>query len=248
MSELLAKPSYRIELVPTGILGLDSIIGGFIKGRTYLVAGETGTGKTIFSLNFLIGGIRRGEPGVYVIVDESVEDLIAGAKNFGWDLEKYMENNLLSILTLLPDFSERLRGKVMEAIAKSIVRDIGKEVERIGAKRLVIDPVAPLVSLEEKDIIKVREYIRYLILEIERNLGTTNIITSEIPTGTNLLSRFGVEEFLATGIIVLGLRRTSRGYIRTLFVRKMRWLPVQPAVYRFEIVPKIGIVIKEKIN
>lgn len=250
MSEkkVVETKEYKIELVPTGITGLDRIIGGFIKGRTYLVAGETGTGKTLFALNFIVSGIRRGEAGVYVLIDENVEDLIAGAKHFGWDLDKFIDLNFLSIMTLVPDFSEKFKGKAMEAVARSIVKSIEQEVERINAKRLVIDPVAPLISLEEKDVIKVREYIRYLILELERTVGTTTIITSEIPTGTNLLSRFGVEEFLASGVIVLGLEKTYTGIIRTMFIRKMRWLPVKPSVYRFEIVPKVGIVLREKIS
>ena len=235
-----------LEVVPTGITGLDKVIRGFIKGRIYLVAGETGTGKTIFSLNFLIGGVRRGEPGVYVLIDERVEDLLAGAKAFGWDLERLIDQDMLSVMTLLPEFSEKFKEKTIEATARSIARDIGTEVRRIGAKRLVIDPIAPLVS-GEKDMVRVREYVRELMFRIEQEVGTTTVVTSEIPTGTAALSRFGVEEFLASGIIVLGIRREINRYVRTMFIRKMWWLPVHPSVYRFEIVPRVGIVVKERI-
>ena len=248
MSETAIKVKEKvIELVPTGIIGLDKVIGGFIKGRTYLVAGETGTGKTIFSLNFLIGGIRRGEAGIYVLVDERVEDLLAGAQSFGWNLRELIDKNLLSIMTLSPEFSEKFKNKTVEAIAKSIARDIGLEVKRINAKRLVIDPIAPLIS-GEKDLIRVREYVRELMFRIEQDVKTTTIVTSEVPTGSNMLSRFGVEEFLASGVIVLGLRKELNRYIRTMHIRKMRWLPVHPSTYRFEIVPKLGIVIKERID
>lgn len=248
MSESVVKvESKEIEIVPTGIIGLDKVIMGFIKGRTYLVAGETGTGKTIFSLNFLIGGIRRGETGIYVLVDERVEDLLAGAKYFGWNLRDLIDKDLLSIMTLLPEFSERFKNKTVEAIARSIARDIGLEVKRINAKRLVIDPIAPLIS-SERDLTRVREYVRELIFRIEEEVKTTTIVTSEIPTGSNALSRFGVEEFLASGIIVLGLKRELNRYIRTMHIRKMRWLPVYPSTYRFEIVPKVGIVVKERIE
>jgi len=232
-----------LPLVKTGIEGLDEIIGGFIRGRTYLVAGETGTGKTLFSLSFLVYGAMNGEPGVYLLVDEDYDDLIRGARAFGWDLEYLVKNDLLSVLTLLPDFPERVRKKSVDTIVNSIVSSIEEEVARLNAQRLVIDPVAPLV-VGETDLVRVREYIRNLVITIEKELGTTTIITSEVPTGSNQLSRFGVEEFLAAGVIVLGLQRVGNKFYRTMFIRKMRWRPVQPAIYYFDIVPGRGIVVK----
>jgi len=238
----------KLELVKTGIEGLDEIIGGgLIKGRTYLVAGETGTGKTIFSLNFLIYGALHGEPGVYLLVDEDYEDLIAGAHAFGWDLEVLINNNMLSVLTLLPDFVEKMKDKPIDTIVRSIVYNIASEAKRIGARRLVIDPVAPLI-LGESDISWVREYIRSLLINIEKTIGTTNIVTSEIPTGSNQLSRFGVEEFLAAGVFVLKLEERDGEFRRTLIIRKMRWRPVPPSAYRFEIVSGRGIIVKERIG
>lgn len=233
-----------MELVETGIEGLDKLIGGgFIKGRTYLVAGETGTGKTIFALNFLLHGASRGEPGAYLLVDEEYESFIEGAKAFGWDLEPLIKADMLSVVTLLPDFVERVRSKPVETIVDSIVESLREEVERIGATRLVIDPIAPLVVGEESQV-KMREYVRSLLISIERKLRTTTLVTSEIPTGSSQLSRFGVEEFLATGVLVLGLRNLGGRFARTIWIRKMRWSPAEPAMYEFEIVPGKGIVVK----
>ena len=241
-------PPPPLILTPTGIEGLDEIIGGgFIKGRTYLVAGETGTGKTIFSLNYLVYGASIGEPGVYLLVDEDYEDFIGGALSFGWDLEALIKKNLLSVLTLLPDFAEKMKDKPIETIVKSLVFNLKTEAMRIGAKRLVIDPVAPLI-MGERDPTWTRSYIRNLVISIEKEIGTTNIITSEIPTGSNALSRFGVEEFLAAGVIVLGIERVKGEFLRTLFVRKMRWRPVKPAMYLFKIETGRGIVVNGKIK
>jgi len=233
----------KVELVKTGIEGLDPLIGGgFIKGRTYLVAGETGTGKTIFALNYLLHGAMRGEPGVYLLVDEEYDNFVAGARSFGWDLEILIKRGALSVVTLLPAFVERVKSKPVETIVNSIVESLREEVERIGAQRLVIDPIAPLVVGEE-DVVRMREYVRSLLTSIERRLGTTTLITSEVPTGTLKLSRFGVEEFLASGVIVLTLRRVGGRFVRALWVRKMRWRPAEPALYPFEIVPGKGIVV-----
>ncbi len=229
---------------PTGIDKLDEILGGgLIRGKTYLVAGETGTGKTIFALSFIVYGAALDEAGVYVTVDEDVESFMLGAKAFGWDLEKLVEKGRLSIVSPSEDFIDRIRRKDPDAVAKSLVRDISDVVERIGAQRLVIDPIAPLVCME-KDIQVLREFTRILITRLEREVRCTTLITSEIPSGSLSLSRFGVEEFLASGVFVLGLIRRGSRFIRTLTIRKMRWLPVKPTVYEFEIVPGRGIVIK----
>jgi circadian clock protein KaiC len=238
---------YGYQLAKTGIEGLDEIIGGLLRGRTYLVTGETGTGKTLFSLSFLINGAEIGEPGIYVLVDEEYDDFLNGAYDFGWDLEKYISTGRLQILTLMPDFVERMRNKPAETVVMSIVDNIARYARQIGAKRLVIDPVAPLV-VNEGDVAWTREYIKSLIINLEKRIGTTNIIVSEIPTGSTSLSRFGVEEFLAAGVFVLGIERMGSEFVRTLFLRKMRWRPVPPGLYEFEIVKGKGIVVKGKLS
>ncbi|MEM0223281.1 MAG: ATPase domain-containing protein [Thermofilum sp.] len=235
------------EIVKTGIEGLDERIGGLLKGRTYLVTGETGTGKTLFSLTFLIRGIEMGDPGIYLLVDEEYDDFVKGAYDFGWDLEKYIQSGQLQILSLMPDFIDRMRDKSAETVVMSIVQGIQEHARRLGAKRLVIDPVAPLI-VKEQDVAWTREYIKSLIINIEKKIGTTSIIVSEIPTGSQSLSRFGVEEFLAAGVFVLGLERVGNEFARTLFIRKMRWRPVPPEIYTFNIVKGKGITVVGKLS
>ncbi|MEM1508682.1 MAG: ATPase domain-containing protein [Thermofilaceae archaeon] len=232
-----------MDLVETGIEGLDPLIGGgFIKGRTYLIAGETGTCKTLFALNYILHGASRGENGIYLLVDEEYESFVDGALAFGWDLNPLMEQGRLSVMTILPDFIERVRSKSIDTIVESIVGSLRDEVKRTHATRLVIDPIAPLV-VEGESVVKMREYVRNLVVSIERDLKTTTLVTSEIPTGTAQLSRFGVEEFLATGVFVLGLRNVGGRNVRTIWVRKMRWRPAEPAVYQFDVIPGKGIVV-----
>lgn len=234
-----------MELVETGIEGLDEVIGGgFIRGRTYLVAGETGTGKTLFALNYLLYGASKGENGVYLLVDEEYESFVEGAKAFGWDLEPLIKQGQLYVVTLLPDFIERVKSKPVETVVDSIVEDLREAVEQVGAERLVIDPIAPLVVGEES-VVKMRDYVRSLLVNIEKKIGATTLVTSEIPTGSVQLSRFGVEEFLAAGVFVLGLRYIGNKYVRTLWIRKMRWRPAEPAVYEFEIKPGQGVVVRK---
>lgn len=235
------------DIVKTGVEGLDERIGGLLRGRSYLVTGETGTGKTLFSLTFLIQGIQMGEPGIYILVDEDYDDFVKGANDFGWDIESLIGQGMLNVLTLMPDFVEKLKNKPASTVVDSIVYSILEETRRIQAKRLVIDPIAPLM-VNEGDVAWTREYIKNLIINLEKRIGTTNIIVSEIPTGSTALSRFGVEEFLAAGVFVLGLEKVKNTFYRTLFIRKMRWRPVPPDIYVFDIQRGKGVVVKDKLS
>jgi len=228
----------------TGNPDLDRLFeGGFEKGKTYLVAGETGCGKTIFALQYLLHGIRNDEPGIYVTIDERPEVLVRDARRFGWDLVTPQQEGKLIILPVRQYFTSKMWGKDMDTIVTNIVSELNKAAKAIGAKKLAIDPVAPLVTTSTSEISWVREYIRSMLFSIEEKLGTTTLVTSEIPTGGDSISRYGVEEFLASGIMILGLMKDGGKIARTLFVRKMRWTAVDPTIYTFIIQRGKGISI-----
>ncbi|MCI4439013.1 hypothetical protein JHC27_04095 [archaeon] len=134
----------------------------------------------------------------------------------------------------------------MAETVKEVINELKRHVGRIKAKRLVVDPVAPLLG-EVVDVSWTRDYIRALVSAIERFLGTTTIITSEIPTSSNALSRFGVEEFLASGIIRLSIEKIDFMNVRTITVRKMRWTKVDLMPYVYEIKPGEGIVVGDPL-
>ncbi|MBO3841011.1 MAG: recombinase RecA [Candidatus Brockarchaeota archaeon] len=238
-----------VRRVSTGNQAIDEILeGGFESGKTYLLAGEAGTGKTIFSLQYLLYGAKNNEPGIYVTIDERPEMLVRDVRNFGWDLQPLVETRKLAILPVRRYFTSKMWGREMDAIVNNIIEELDKRRREIGAKRLVIDPIAPLVTTYSNEVAWVREYIRSLIFSIEEKLGVTTVITSEVPTGENMMSRYGVEEFLASGVIILSISRVGNSIIRTMFIRKMRWTAVNPIIYRFEIERGRGIVLKEPLS
>jgi len=256
-----APASYSIEIpeqqllelgsfdyVSTGIPELDAALGGgFIRGKTYLVAGETGAGKTIFSVQFLLtGALQYNEPGVYVAVDEPTEQLLKGLKRFGWDVTELVRKRMLSFLDMRPHFSKiYLREERRKIEPRFVIEGILNHVKKVKAKRLVIDPIAPLIyGGTQEDVLYVREFLRELVFAIERMETVTTVMTSEVPTGSKLLSRFGVEEFLASGILVLGLEDIGGNAVRVLYVRKARWAPAKPVKFIFDIEAGKGIVIK----
>jgi len=236
--------SERMPRIKTGIEGLDILTGGGLPaGRTYLVAGESGTGKTIMSLQYIYNGVEYGDSGVYVTIDESPSHILEDAYSIGWDLEKLIDENKLLMVEFTPLFSD-----TMKIDADKVLDELRGLISQVDAKRLVIDPIAPLVlrGTEMMDMMAaqmvVRNYIRRLIMGLDE-FNVTTLATSEIPTGTNRLSRYGVEEFLASGVIVLRLRRMNGNFVRELYIRKMRGVNHSLNVCNFVIQYGKGIVI-----
>ncbi len=230
---------------PTGIEGLDRLIGGgFLTGKVYLISGESGTGKTVLGLQYLYHGLLRGENGIYISGDEKASHLVVDARSLGWDLNKYITEKRLRLLDVAPYFADIRAGKKKELDVRSVVNDLTKYVKSISAKRVVIDPIAPLVFVPEHYAF-VQEYVRDFIFAIEDHLGCTIVITADIISGTASLSRFGMEEFVSKGVIVLGMAMRDGKRVRTLTLKKMRSTPTDIGDHVFEILPDLGIVIKD---
>ena len=224
--------------VSTGVKGLDELIGGgFEKGKAYLVTGETGTGKTVFSLQFLLDGISKGEPGIYATMDQTPDHIIEDAASFGWDVEEHVQEKEFIFL----DATRPGKGEDSSFIRQSFFSELKTYTHEYEGRRVVLDPIVPFASVSG-DYIDIRENVRKIIRTLEENHCTT-IITTEIPPGSSALSTLGVEELFVHGIIVLGLHRQINGLSRTLLVRKMRGTPIDLTYYTYSFVPNEGIVI-----
>ncbi len=216
-----------MKRVPTGITGLDELMeGGIPEGRSILVSGGTGTGKTIFSTQFIYTGAKKyGEPGVYVTLDERPELIREDMLRFGWDLKKMEENKLIQILDGsvakigIPSeetFSLPTTGFDLDKLLLEIMRSI----KRVGAKRVVVDSIPGLgMNFEnENDIRKAVLKIAYLLART----GVTSVLVSEVQEGDNRYGKYGVEEFVVDGVIVLHYMGIGTQRNRTLHIRKMR--------------------------
>jgi KaiC/GvpD/RAD55 family RecA-like ATPase len=225
--------------VPTGIVELDGLIeGGLRRGKSYLVVGEPGTGKTVFGLQFLVNGLMEKEKGLYVAIDEKPADVLEQAASLGWDLGPFIDSKEFVILDASAYFSGA--GDSQKKIdVQRVVTDLNAYITRMGATRLVIDPVGPLLFNREATS-RAPDQARTLFYGLQATGNTTNLLTT-YSVERNVR---GLEEYLVAGTIVLEMELINSRFVRTLTVEKMRSTALAPAQYLFNIVADRGIVLQ----
>ena len=231
---------HGIKRVKSGIPGFDDLIqGGFPENTTVLVAGGTGTGKTTFGLQFIYKGAEKyEEPGVFVSLEERAKDLRREVKTFGWDIQA-LENQKLMATVGLP--SEEKFALEESFNIDSFLRYIYRVVKAIDAKRLVIDSV-PSLAFRLEDERKIREVLLKLNT-ILLEMGVTTILTTEAPDPKGgRISRYGIEEYISRGLVLLDLQERNIELKRYLLIRKMRETKHSMRKYPFEITTQ-GIVV-----
>jgi KaiC/GvpD/RAD55 family RecA-like ATPase len=218
--------------IKTGIQGLDELIsGGFIENSQILLTGTAGTGKTTFCSEFIWNGAKNGEPGLYVSFEEPPENIKANMKKIGFDFEEFEKKKLVLFLRYDPYHIEDIFDLIESAIKK------------INAKRVVIDSISAL-GLYIRDPSEMRRMILNISLLL-RKANITGLLTSEIPSEQKSLSRFGVEEFVTDGVIVLYYLRSQSQFARAITVWKMRGSEHSHKLHPYVITDK-GIVIFPK--
>jgi circadian clock protein KaiC len=221
--------------IPTGVVELDALIeGGLKEGKSYLVVGEPGTGKSVLSLQFLVRGLMDKEKCLYVAIDERPADVIEQAASLGWDLAPFIESKEFLILDASAYFGARAGDTAKGADVQRVTSDLNNYIARMGASRVVIDPVGPLLNGRSAD------QSRLLIYALQGNPHTTNLLTTY--AADNHVR--GPEEYLVAGTILLDMELVDGRYVRRLAIEKMRGTALSPARYEFDIVNNRGIVFK----
>ncbi|MCI4370921.1 MAG: RAD55 family ATPase, partial [Thermoplasmata archaeon] len=109
----------EIPRVPTGVIGLDEMLGGGLPaGHVVLVTGLPGTGKTCFGLQFLFAGAARGEPGVYLSLEEEEPALLASARQFGWPVEAAVKAGHVKVMRLDPKQTHQNLQRIQSDLGK----------------------------------------------------------------------------------------------------------------------------------
>jgi circadian clock protein KaiC len=195
--------SYVIDKVPTGMEGFDEIAhGGIPKGRTTLVSGTSGAGKTVFAMQFLVGGIlNHNEPGVFVTFEETPKDIIKNMRGFGWNITEWIEDGKFEFVDASTPWNETIQ--LGEFDLSGFLARILNAIKKVGATRVSVDSVSALLPRYSDQAIIRREL--YRIAEKLKQEGVTTILTAERVTEepSGQIGRFGVEEFVSDNVILL---------------------------------------------
>jgi circadian clock protein KaiC len=210
--------SKTLPKVPTGISGFDELTGGGLpKGRPSLICGAAGSGKTLFSIEFIVrGAMEFNEPGVFIAFEEKADELAMNVASLGFDLEKLASQKKLKIDHVHIDKTEI--EETGEYDLDGLFIRLGHAIDSIGAKRVVLDTIENLFAgLENQAIL--RAELRRLFGWL-KDKGVTAIITGERGEGT--LTRQGLEEYVSDCVILLDHRVANQISTRLLRVVKYR--------------------------
>jgi circadian clock protein KaiC len=213
------------ERVTTGVAGLDALlVGGLPRASTTVVEGGTGTGKTLLSLQFLLEGARRGEPGIFFTLEETPAQIRAVAQSFGWDLAPLEAQRRLVLSYTSP----------VELVTDRFLDQALRQIAKVGARRVVLDSLTGM-SLGVTSPRRFRELV-YALAKHLRVAGVTALMTMEVAEllGTSQLTGHGVSS-IADNVVVLRYVEVDGHLERAVFVLKARGLGHATELRRFRI-------------
>lgn len=248
--------------IKSGVSGFDTLIdGGFPENSVILLSGSAGTGKTIFSMQFLLEGLKKKEKTLFITFEQRKEKVFDQASRFGWELQKYEKQGMVKIVTMddvgIINILEGMRNHIDSFKPSRMV------IDSITFMALSAYSVKKLVDLEKTSLAEIYEemeehyqhsippeyaglIVRKLLVDFVKILQSKNItaiLTSEIPRESAWLSRDTFSEFASDGVILLKSTSIGSDLHRTIEVIKMRNTKMKGGVYSFEF-GKNGISVK----
>lgn len=195
----------------TGISKLDELLGeGIPRGSTLLVSGVAGTGKTVLGLELIYRGALAGEKGIVFSFEETTERLLSSARGFGWDFQTQIDKGMIELVFIpQPDI-----------LVESHLLMMQERVAKMGAKRIALDSLS--VFLHKVSDPQICREKTFQLASIVQNAGAVGFFTTDVPYGSEKISRFGVEETVVDGVIILSAQEERFERHRYLEVYKLR--------------------------
>jgi circadian clock protein KaiC len=243
--------SAGIQKSPTGIAGFDEItFGGLPRGRTSLICGGPGCGKTMFATEFLVNGARQfDEPGVFVAFEETEQELTQNAASLRLDLEGLSRDGMLAIDHVHLDSSQI--AETGEYDLEGLFIRLKHAIESVKAKRVVLDTIETLFSSFSNTAL-LRSEIRRLF-QFLKSFDVTAVVTGE--RGENSLTRYGLEEYVADCVILFDHRVADQITTRRMRIVKYRGsshgtneYPFIIDEHGFSILPVTSMVSRHKLT
>jgi len=220
-SNLTTRPNANVislPKAPTGNPGLDSILlGGLPRGRSTLLSGGPGCGKSLIALEFAVRGAADGEPAIYIPFEERPDAVRTNAQTLGWDLVALERERRLFVLDARMDSDPIISG---EFDLKGLLAIVDGATRAFGAKRLVLDAIDVLLRFyndpnrERDQLFALNEWL------LERAL--TTVLTVKRSEGMETNSRYEFLDYLADCVIHLDQRVTDQVTTRRLRIVKYR--------------------------
>lgn len=240
---------YNLERVKTGINGLDELIqGGFPKGSFVVVTGTAGSGKTIFACQFIAEGVKNNEKCLFITVEQSADEIVDQAIQFGWDFGKWKNEGKLKIVSLI--------GK--QLFETEATDEIKQSIEENHFNRIVFDSVTSILNapfstysiadsadrglqphaLNEMSRANVTNFIDFI-----KQRGITTIGIAQKIEGMPGDTLDNISEFRGDGLIVLDTKILGETSKRTLQLKKLRKTNINVVPHNFDFT-KDGISVK----
>lgn len=202
----------------TGVPGLDDVLnGGLPEGRTTLVTGGPGCGKSVFGMQFIYSGAVSGDPGIYFSLEEWPDNIRANAMTFGWNFAALEEQGLTAVADGRLDAADILSVSQKSAGVFSRLENI---VTELGAKRVVIDGADVLSRLFDNVLSECGEL--YDLHERLAARGITIVLIAKLTSDQYSTARFDFLDFMADCVIDLDQRvrdQVSERHIRVVKYR-----------------------------
>jgi len=237
-SQIIPKKKQSKSVVKTGIPGFDSTLSvGLKKNSSVVVSGPPGSGKTTFGLQFIYSGAKEfDEPGVYISLSQSIDEIKNDCKSFGWNIEDLISKEKILMIDLRPfkikdevivrdDSLYRGEQIPFEHLTKFILNSIKK----IKAKRIVIDSIS-ILGMQYSDKFYTRQGLQGMIQSLE-NFGVTSLLISEFSENNEV----PLEWVVTSGIIQLDNQITDDKMRRTIKIIKLRGIEHSEQVHSLEL-------------
>lgn len=231
-----------ITKLKTEIAGFDLIsAGGLPRGRTTLISGTAGSGKTVLAVQFIGQGITEAqETGVFVTFEESPDDIRRNMASLGWDISHWEKEKKWVFVDGSLQMGEETIVIGQYDLGALLAR-IESAVTSVGATRVSMDSLGAVFS-RFNDQASVRQEL-FRISSALKKMGVTTIMTAERTREYGDIARYGVEEFVADNVIILRNVLEDEKRRRTIEILKFRGTSHQKGEFPFSIIPDIGLVV-----
>jgi KaiC/GvpD/RAD55 family RecA-like ATPase len=168
-----------------GVAALNDLLdGGFEANAAWCITGAPGAGKTLLGLHFLAAGLAQGESGLYITAAETPARVVQFFARCWPELEAGVAQHRLAVLDPSPFFTElrlaqerraRQRVNTWDEVWR-FVQDVTRQARNQGARRVVIDPITPLL-LAHESALDLWDMVQMLAGTLGESLGATTLLT-----------------------------------------------------------------------